>query len=86
LPDHHEFTPADVEELSLARPSDATSVTTEKDFQRLKAVPAHCRRLLLPLAVVRIRMEILSGERYLDAALAAAVGAGSPLSGPADGR
>jgi tetraacyldisaccharide 4'-kinase len=78
FPDHHAFTAADVDALSAARPAGADLVTTEKDLQRLLWLPAEQRRKLYPLAVVRIRMEILSGERELDARLAAL-----PFAGPA---
>jgi tetraacyldisaccharide 4'-kinase len=69
FPDHHAFTADDVAALAAARPFGATAVTTEKDFQRLLWLPAEVRRALHPLAVVRIRMEILSGGRDLDRAL-----------------
>jgi len=68
FPDHHEFTDDDLTALLRDRPAGAVLVTTEKDLQRLSAQD---RKRLAPLAVVRMEMRILSGERALDDALAA---------------
>ena len=75
FPDHHRFTPADVEgALRGAEEAGATVlVTTEKDAVRLPGPLAGDDRI----RAVRVDAEVLRGEAELAAALATATGGGA---------
>lgn len=67
--DHHPYSPGELADLGRRRVAGAATVTTEKDHQRLLWLSPAALKPILPLAVVRIRMEIVGGQAGLDAAL-----------------
>jgi tetraacyldisaccharide 4'-kinase len=64
-PDHHPYTSRDINELRRLASDGATLITTEKDLARLGTAED------LPLAVLRIKIEVSGEEILLEAARAA---------------
>ena len=72
FPDHHPYRPEDWEAVAAAASSGGTDaiVTTEKDWVRLEPAVRRGPAAPVPLWVLGIRMQLLSGEDDLDARLA----------------
>jgi tetraacyldisaccharide 4'-kinase len=68
FPDHHAFTADDIRRAAVDDSVELT-VTTEKDWMRLRRLGADALKPILPLAVLRIKMSVAAGEENLDAAL-----------------
>ncbi len=72
FPDHHPYDAADwaamIQRVQAGRPE--LIVTTEKDWVRLRPVAESGPRLPAPLAVLGVRMTLVTGEQELDDRLA----------------